>query len=380
MDTDKKNKILFISPYIKTGGLERILINYIDILKDNFDITCAIEFDLKSENHLLRYVNSNYFFINNSFLSKVLTYQRTLSKKISLTTPFYLVCMTFVRFINSIKLRNQIKKQGFEHVIYFYQNSIFNFLPIKSVKKYIWLHQSYKTLPFYLKFLLYIKLYISDKIVCISLEMINDLPNSFKDKSELIYNPINIENKSFSKNENLKNNIIVSIGRIDEKQKDFKVLLDGFNMFNNNIHPKYNLQIIGDGPDLLYLKQYLITKKYNNISFLGRKKNPYKYILNSKFLVHSSKFEGFPTVLLEAIHLNKKFLSSDCKTGPKELHNEGFGYLFKSGDQIDLANKLTEYHKLMSSEPKYTKNQIQYLNNFKGKQTKEKFISLINSK
>lgn len=54
---------------------------------------------------------------------------------------------------------------------------------------------------------------------------------------------------------------------------------------------------------------------------------------NSKLFVHSSKYEGLPTVLIEAMICNKVVISSNCPTGPKEiLQNGKCGVLFPVGD------------------------------------------------
>ena len=60
----------------------------------------------------------------------------------------------------------------------------------------------------------------------------------------------------------------------------------------------------------------------------------------SDALVLSSKFEGLPNVLLEALTLKKLVISSNCPTGPKEIldHGKG-GLLFKTGYTQDLVKK-----------------------------------------
>ena len=60
----------------------------------------------------------------------------------------------------------------------------------------------------------------------------------------------------------------------------------------------------------------------------------------------SSIYEGLPNVLLEALVLKKFIISSDCRTGPKEILNNGKGgYLFKVGDYRNLAEKIIFYNK-----------------------------------
>lgn len=94
-----------------------------------------------------------------------------------------------------------------------------------------------------------------------------------------------------------------------------------------------------------------------NIVVLGRKKNPYIWLKNSDFFVHSSKYEGLPTVLIEALICDKLVVSSNCPTGPKEiLANETCGRLFEVGDYEKLAELLEEYIKNKELKEKYINN------------------------
>ena len=61
--------------------------------------------------------------------------------------------------------------------------------------------------------------------------------------------------------------------------------------------------------------------------------NPFPYIKQADIFVLSSLFEGLPNVLLEAILLKNFIISSNCKTGPKEILDYGKGgLLFKIGN------------------------------------------------
>ena len=64
-------------------------------------------------------------------------------------------------------------------------------------------------------------------------------------------------------------------------------------------------------------------------------------IKSADIFVLSSKFEGLPNVLLEAVTLNKFIISTDCPTGPKEiLYNGKAGLLFTPGNYLELAKKI----------------------------------------
>ena len=59
----------------------------------------------------------------------------------------------------------------------------------------------------------------------------------------------------------------------------------------------------------------------------------------------SSKYEGLPNVLLEAMTLKKFIISTNCPTGPKEiLINRKFEFLCKVGDYRNLSNLILKYY------------------------------------
>lgn len=172
-----------------------------------------------------------------------------------------------------------------------------------------------------------------DKVVVISDDMKKEMLEMYpflEKKVIRIYNSFNIEElekKSLEIKEEYRkiieeNNYILAIGRIEETQKDFTTLIEAYNLIKDRITEK--LFIIGDGRH----KNQLIdlVEKYNlqkRIIFLGFISNPYPFIKGAKLFVHSSKFEGLPTVLIEALILGKAIVATDCPTGPREILSNG---------------------------------------------------------
>ena len=86
-----------------------------------------------------------------------------------------------------------------------------------------------------------------------------------------------------------------------------------------------------------------LSNKVRLINFVN---NPYIYIKQADLFILTSKFEGLPNVLLEALVLKKFIIFSNCRTGPKEiLLNGNGGLLFKVGNYKDLAKKFNYYSK-----------------------------------
>ena len=188
----------------------------------------------------------------------------------------------------------------------------------------------------------------ADKIMVNSYEFKKDLKKEFNVNSVCIYNPLNkkeIIKKSKNKVKKIyKNNIlrIINIGRFTE-QKDQLTLLKALNEIKNKI--TFQAIIIGRGVLKKKLDKYIDENNLNKfIKIKSFVKNPYPYIKQSDIFILTSVYEGLPNVLLEALVLNKFVISSDCRTGPKEiLLNGDGGYLFQVGDYKKLSKLILNY-------------------------------------
>ncbi|WP_096156571.1 glycosyltransferase [Bacillus sp. FJAT-45066] len=194
---------------------------------------------------------------------------------------------------------------------------------------------------------------LADQVVSLSEGVKENLVKKYKVKAndiEVIYNPVDISNI----NQQLENNdmplehkqiyntndkVIVTAGRLVE-QKDQKTLLNAFAKVNDKIKSK--LIILGEGP----LKGQLVNQamKLNieqRVHFIGFQKNPYIYFQQADLFVLSSKHEGFSHVVAEALATGVPVVSTDCKSGPKEvLSNGAYGQLCEVGNSDELADKM----------------------------------------
>ncbi len=101
---------------------------------------------------------------------------------------------------------------------------------------------------------------------------------------------------------------------------------------------KIQLLIMGKGIQKKILNLEIKKNKLdNNIKLLGEIKNPFPILLRAKIFILTSRREGMPTALLQAIALKKMVISTNCPSGPKEIMSKlNCGYLAKVGNILDL--------------------------------------------
>jgi glycosyltransferase involved in cell wall biosynthesis len=167
-----------------------------------------------------------------------------------------------------------------------------------------------------------------------------------EEKIKVIYNPYPIDEiRQLAKEplgsyeEIFKHPVLITAGRLT-KPKGQWYLLRVFKALKEK-HKDLKLVILGEGE----LKEYLVKlseelrlKTYVwdrdklsesfDVYFLGFQKNPFKFIARSKLFVFPSLWEGFPNALVEAMACDVCVVSSDCRSGPREIlaPNTDFNY------------------------------------------------------
>jgi len=133
---------------------------------------------------------------------------------------------------------------------------------------------------------------------------------------------------------------IVSMGRL-VPQKGFNDLLKAFYEYYRS-NKNWSLVILGQGPQQEYLKAYARELGIeSNVYLPGRVKEPRSIIKQAEFYVLSSKYEGFPNALLEAMSCGLPVISFDCPSGPSDIISHGEnGLLVPSGDIEGLVTAM----------------------------------------
>ncbi|SFO87089.1 glycosyltransferase [Hydrogenimonas thermophila] len=358
-----KKEVIFFHPYFSDGGVERTNLTLAKgLIENNYKVTFLTT---NFTNHFLKEIEGigiNFVSLGNKSVSRaIFDIKNFLDKKQE--KVYFISCQYYVNVISMIvskivKNRNNIKFINFE------RNHLDEFKYKEGIKN--------KLIPLFVK-----KLYKnSDVILANSKETANDLQRFIDKKVEYVYNPTINKRLDFLKDENiceewfLKDNrpFVLGIGRL-AIQKDFQTLIKAFKLFNEN--KNYRLIILGDGELRNKLQEVAINLGIKNDVFMpGFVKNPYKFLIKADLFVLSSLYEGLPNVLIEALYVGSKVLSTNCKSGPKEILLNDDRFLCNVGDVNGMANKM----KFL------VKNEIKRdfsLERFKYENVIEKFIKVI---
>jgi glycosyltransferase involved in cell wall biosynthesis len=130
--------------------------------------------------------------------------------------------------------------------------------------------------------------------------------------------------------------VILGCGRLVE-QKDFANLIAAFAQVRQN--RRVRLLILGEGDLREPLQRQINEAGLTEVALLaGFDRNPYAAMRAARLFVLSSRWEGLPTVLIEALATGVNVVSTNCPSGPDEVLDEGrFGALVPIADATALA-------------------------------------------
>ncbi|MNU12348.1 4-alpha-N-acetylgalactosaminyltransferase [compost metagenome] len=324
----QKKKILIRIGSLRHGGAEKVLVTFLKNLLQN-----QYEIDLLLNLYSGKYLNEVPDWINIIYLNKgeMITTNRIqdIPKK-AMRVIYQTALKKFPSLLYNGKLKG--KKYDIEFAaIHGMRDEVLN-SPLQSSKKIVWIHNDLSQVKEYTeteikKFFGFDKIMvISEKIEKLFLDLAeNEIQ---KQKIVKIYNPLDTK-EIVSKAEQTvinyefdqKVSTFISVGTVfpqkgfDRLLRVHKKLLDeGF---------KHKILIVGDGYDFENIKKLKTELNVDQTAtMLGFTDNPYPYFNKADFYILSSRYEGFPTVLFEAITLKKKIIATEV-SGVREMLNNG---------------------------------------------------------
>lgn len=196
-------------------------------------------------------------------------------------------------------------------------------------------------------------------------------------KIAILPNPISSRLSELRRTDTRQEKIILSVGRLD-KNKCHDELITAF----HTIRPKgWKVKIIGDGNKKETLTKLIESYDLSeSIQIISKVKNIDKYYNEASIFVFTSKTEGFPNALLEAMHFGLPCISTDCNFGPSDLIINGEnGYLISVNDQEALTNRLSDLISNKNLQLKFSENAKQTTEQYKSENVVSQWEALINS-
>ena len=375
-------KILVLHGHLSMGGEERILLNVLkNLVELNYNVDLLITWDYGEnnlfENEIPEEVNYEFLFKSYNGKNRIIKEIFRLRKKIN-----YLK-----------KVEKRIKEKNYDIVIDYSSNLLkYKNFDI-AIPVFSWVHFS---LTFGEKLSIekvekYKKQYKKyDKILAICDTMRDEFIEILgmdKNKVELVYNPINLEiiqKKSENVNpkyENyLKEDYFLQVSRLTH-QKQPEHLVDIYYKLKQ-LGIKEKLYFIGNGKKIELIKQKIKEYKLeNDVILLGQIENPYPFFKNAKLFLHTAKYEGLPTVLLESLTFGVPVVAYDCPTGPKDIlgKNSEYGELIPLNDKDTFVKKVYELMNNNTKYENYKRLSLVRANDFSMESNKLKLRELIKS-
>lgn len=367
---ENKKKILIRIGSLRHGGAEKVLMTFLKNLpKDKYEI------DLLLNLYSGKYLTDVPSWVNVMYLNRgeMITTNRPkdIPEKI-----YRVVYQRLLKKYPKILYKRKLKKKQYDiefAAIHGFMDEVLN-SPLKSSKKLMWIHNDLTQVSGYTpekirRFFHYDKvMVISEKIQ----ETFLNLAKTEVEKQKIvrIYNPLDTEEILVkSEDGSWKTDeiptptsdlqpLFVSVGTVfpqkgfDRLLKVHKRLLDeGF---------AHKVLIVGDGYDFENVKKLKTELGVDQTAtMLGFTDNPYPHFKSSDFYILSSRYEGYPTVLFEAITLKKNIIATDVSGVTEMLEDGKLGLITENSE-----DGIYEGMKLALTNPEHFKSYQDELQNY----------------
>lgn len=322
-----KKKIAFVVSSFSSGGAERVISNISNVLVEKFEIIIITSIKSQPFYNLDERINvvactdeisqslSIFQSLKLNFLLTRRIYQILKKEKVSLVIGF----ITSTNIIST----NVAKILGIPCIISERNNPL-----VEDVQKF-WV---------ILRKFVYL---LSDRIVLQTQGVKKIYEKKIQpDKLIILPNPIASELSQQRDDNVVKENLIITVGRLD-KNKCHDDIIKAFGSLEIE---NWKLLIIVEGSK----KQELIAlidelQLSHKIKIISKVKRIDKYYNKSSIFVFASKTEGFPNALLEAMHFGLPCISTDCDFGPSDLIDDGInGYLVPVNQVTALKERFSQ--------------------------------------
>lgn len=348
---EQKKKILIRIGSLRHGGAEKVLVTFLKNLpKDKYEI------DLLLNLYSGKYLSGVPNWINILYLNKgeMITTNRIqdIPEKVY-RVVYQKILKKFPKLLYNGKLKG--KKYDIEFAaIHGFRDEVLN-SPLKSSKKMIWIHNDLRKTHFHNYTDEEIRKFFGfDKIMVISEHIQKDFENLARNDDERnrivrTYNPLDTEEifrksnrqsaisnqqsqESGKRKAESREPTFLSVGTVFPQKGFDRLLKVHKKLLDEGL--KHRVLIVGDGYDFENIKNLKNELGVDETAeMIGFTDNPYPYFKMADFYILSSRYEGFPTVLFEAITLKNKIIATDVSGVREMLENGKLGLIVENSEE-----------------------------------------------
>ncbi|WP_157514639.1 glycosyltransferase [Mangrovimonas sp. TPBH4] len=185
-----------------------------------------------------------------------------------------------------------------------------------------------------------------DHFVCVSTSIAREVKEKYALQNvSTIHNAVDVVNNKLDAKDDIsiEDEFVLYFGRLVDKVKNVSLLIDAYHLSKLKSR-NVKLVILGDGVDKDDLEKKVRNLKLSqHVLFLPYTKNPFPYIKRAKFTLLTSKYEGFPMVIMESLSVGTPVISVDLPSS-KEVLKDGYnGSLITNHDVRSLAEAMDKF-------------------------------------
>lgn len=298
-----KMKILIIIPTLRSGGAERVVSELSAAFTAKEHDILIVTFSRGRIDYPVNFVRELGVEPSSYFLMKIMKIIRISLKLRRIKREFSPdISLSFMFAANLTNVLSRVKGE----------------LVISSVRTSV-----KRDVSFITKLINYFVYYFSYFIVAVSNGVKQELMDYYmvhKNKVETIYNFVNNNSYSITKKMNHNSINLITMGRLEEVKGQWLLIYAVDQL--KTIYPYIRLSILGEGALSGLLKDQIKELKLEeNVILMGFQKDTMKYLHDSDIFCLSSRYEGMPNSLLEAMSYGLPVISTDIPHGPKEILN-----------------------------------------------------------
>lgn len=323
-----KKKVMIVVPYLTDGGAERVASLWANLLVDKYAMTLVTFYPMENEYPLSDKVKRINLFPSQSASKKGLPGIRILKKIIRLKKVLKLYPQDLIiPFLSHANVVCSLASCNRGTVI------------AQTIRCNPWIDPKRllkrKIRDFFVK--------RRKSVIVQNAEQATYFEKYKQVKKYIVCNPLNPATINISKVSYGKINKIIGVGRLC-KQKNQKMMIDAIAILRNEYNLDCQLDIYGIGELKDELNRYIVANKLEDcVTLKGRSNSIFEVEVNYDLFLMTSLFEGFPNALLEAMAVGLPVISTNCKTGPKDLiKNKENGFLLNSFDARALAELIIQ--------------------------------------